>query len=135
MPGTRRERVEELIVREVSDILRRHVNDPRIGFVTVTDAEISPDLRHARVFVSILGSEEQQAEAMKGLQSAARFIRGELGKRVEMRETPQLTFKIDTSIAHGARIFELLEQVKQDEAETHDQGAASGSGEGDSTGA
>jgi ribosome-binding factor A len=136
MPGTRRERVEELIVREVSEILRREVSDPRIGFVTVTGAKISPDLRHARVYVSILGSEEKQAEALKGLQSAARFIRGELGKRIEMRDTPQLAFQIDASIAHGARIFELLEQVKREEPEAHDEaGAAPGSGEGDPTGA
>jgi ribosome-binding factor A len=135
MPGTRRERVEELIVREVSEILRRKVSDPRIGFVTITGADISPDLRHARVFVSILGSEEKQAEALKGLQSAARFIRGELGKRIEMRDTPQISFKIDTAIASGVRIFELLEQVKREEPETDDEaGAASGSGEGDSTG-
>jgi ribosome-binding factor A len=136
MPGARRERVEELIVREVSDILRREVSDPRIGFVTITGAKISPDLRHARVYVSILGSEEKQAEALKGLQSAARFIRGELGKRIEMRDTPQLVFQIDTAIAHGARIFELLEQVKREEPEAHDEeGAASGSGEGDPPGA
>jgi ribosome-binding factor A len=136
MPGARRERVEELIVREVSDILRREVSDPRIGFVTITGAKISPDLRHARVYVSILGSEEKQAEALKGLQSAARFIRGELGKRIEMRDTPQLVFQIDAAIAHGARIFELLEQVKREEPEAHDEeGAASGSSEGDPPGA
>jgi ribosome-binding factor A len=117
MAGGRRERVEELIVREVSDILRREVKDPRIGFVTVTEAEVSPDLRQARVFVSVMGSDEEREAALKGLNSAARFIRGQFGKRVAMRVTPELTFRFDTSIDRGARIFELLEQVRREGAE------------------
>jgi ribosome-binding factor A len=135
MAGTRRERVEQLIVREVSDILRREVKDPRIGFVTVTDAQITTDLGYAKVFVSVMGTAEEQEAALKGLNSAARFIRSEFGKRVTMRTLPELTFRIDTAIAHGARIHELLEQVKRDEMEAHGEGAAAESGEGDSSGA
>jgi ribosome-binding factor A len=134
MPGSRRERVEELIVREVSDIIRREVKDPRIGFITVTEAEVSPDLRHARIFVSILGTEEEQAASLKGLNSAARFIRNEFGKRVTMRVLPEFTFKIDTAIAHGARIHELLEQVKREEATEDGIPEMAESGEGDSSG-
>jgi ribosome-binding factor A len=135
MAGTRRERVEQLIVREVSDILRREVKDPRIGFVTVTDAEITPDLGYAKIFVSVLGTAEEQEAALKGLNSATRFIRSAFGKRVTMRTLPEFTFRIDTAIAHGARIHELLEQVKRDEIEAHGEEAAAESGEGDSSGA
>jgi ribosome-binding factor A len=120
MPGARRERVEELIVREVSDILRREVKDPRIGFITVTGAEVSPDLRQARVFVSVLGSEEEREAALKGLNSAARFIRSQFGKRVEMRVTPEFTFRFDTSIERGARIHDLLQQVQREQPPTED---------------
>jgi ribosome-binding factor A len=112
--------VEELIVREVSEILRRDVKDPRIGFVTVTGAQVSPDLRQGRIFVSVLGSEEERNATLKGLNSAAGFVRGQFGKRVSMRVIPELTFKFDTSIARGARIHELLEQVRREEAE-HDE--------------
>lgn len=138
MAGGRRERVEEQIVREVSEILRREVKDPRIGFVTVTGAEVSPDLRQARVFVSVLGSDEERDATLKGLNSAARFIRGQFGKRVAMRVTPEFTFRFDTSIERGARIFELLEQVKREEGpvagEPNDEGAAAESGSGDPAG-
>jgi ribosome-binding factor A len=138
MAGGRRERVEELIVREVSDILRREVKDPRIGFVTVTEAEVSPDLRQARVFVSVMGSDEEREAALKGLNSAARFIRGQFGKRVSMRVTPELTFRFDTSIDRGARIFELLEQVRREEQspteDGHDEGRAAESGGSDPAG-
>jgi ribosome-binding factor A len=117
MAGVRKERLEELLKREISDIIRREVKDPRIGFVTVTDAEVSGDLSFARVFVSVLGSEEQQAASLKGLNSATRFIRGEFGQRIKMRQVPEISFRFDKSIQHGARIHELLEQVKREEAE------------------
>ena len=117
MAGVRKERLEELLKREISDIIRREVKDPRIGFVTVTDAEVSGDLSFARVFVSVLGSEEQQAASLKGLNSATRFIRGEFGQRIKLRQVPEISFRFDKSIQHGARIHELLEQVKREEAE------------------
>jgi ribosome-binding factor A len=116
MPGVRKERLEELLKREISDIIRREVKDPRIGFVTVTDAEVTGDLSFAKVFVSVLGTEEQQAAALKGLNSATRFIRGEFGQRIKMRQVPEITFRFDTAIQQGARIHELLEQVKRQEA-------------------
>ncbi|MEN6372861.1 MAG: 30S ribosome-binding factor RbfA [Armatimonadota bacterium] len=111
----RQERVEELLKVEISEILQREMQDPRLGFVTITDVEITPDLRHARVFVSIMGDDEKKKTGMKALKSAAGFIRGELGKRVRMRVTPELEFKVDESIDRGVRIFELLEQLKKDE--------------------
>src|ERR1051326_3844285 len=110
MAGVRKERGEELLRREISDIIRREVKDPRIGFVTVTDAEVTRDLTFAKVFVSIMGTEEEQAAALKGLNSATRFIRGEFGQRVKMRQVPEISFRIDVAIKQGARIHELLEQ-------------------------
>src|SRR5262245_28654708 len=132
MPGTRRERVEELIVREVSDILRREVNDPRIGFVTVTDAEISPDLRAARVFVSALGSSEEVAAALQGLNRAAGFIRGEFGRRANLRFNPTIEFRVDPSIERGARIHQLLAGLR--ETEEHEPESPAPGGERDPDG-
>src|SRR5436190_20451637 len=117
MPGVRKERLEQLLRREISDIIRREVNDPRIGFVTVTDAEVTKDLSYAKVFVSVLGTEEQQEAALKGLNSATRFIRGEFGQRIKLRQVPEISFRFDKAIQQGARIHELLEQVKRQEAE------------------
>src|SRR5436190_2385402 len=122
MPGVRKERLEQLLRREISDIIRREVNDPRIGFVTVTDAEVTKDLSYAKVFVSVLGTSEQQEATLKGLNSATRFIRGEFGHRIKLRQVPEISFRFDTSIQQGARIHELLEQVKQEE--TPDGGEA-----------
>src|SRR5438270_6435726 len=116
MPGVRKERLEQLLRREISEIIHREVKDPRIGFVTVTDAEVSGDLSYAKVFVSVLGTMEQQEATLKGLNSATRFIRGEFGQRIKMRQVPEISFRFDKSIQHGARIHELLEQVKQQEA-------------------
>jgi ribosome-binding factor A len=124
MPGIRKERLEELLKREISEIIQREVKDPRIGFVTVTDAEVSRDLSFAKVFVSVLGTEEQQAAALKGLNSATRFIRGEFGQRIKLRQVPEITFRMDTGIQHGARIHELLEQIRRDEQESAVEGVA-----------
>lgn len=114
---TRQEKVEELLKVEISDIVQKEMRDPRLGFVTLTDVEVSPDLRHARVFVSVMGDEEQQEVSLKTLDRASGFIRGELGKRVRMRVLPEVEFRIDISIERAARIFELLQQIKGDESE------------------
>jgi ribosome-binding factor A len=113
--STRQEKVEELLKAEISEILQRELKDPRLGFVTVTEVEVSPDLRHARVFVSVMGDERAREESLEGLKSAAGFVRGELGRRLTMRVTPEIEFRIDSSIEQGARIFELLEQIRKDE--------------------
>jgi len=110
----RPERVKELLRVEVSRIIQRDIKDPRLGFVTVTDAEVSKDLRHARVFVSVLGDEKQKQESLSVLQSAAGYIRGEFGRHARMKVIPEIAFRLDTAVEQGARIFELLQQVKQD---------------------
>jgi len=116
MTTTRQERVKELLKSEISDIIRLEIKDPRLGFVTVTDAEVSADLQHAKVFVSVLGDEAQKKDSIRVLQSAARFVRGEFAKRANMKSTPEIVFMTDTAIEHGARIFELLEKIKKEDA-------------------
>jgi len=110
----RSEKVEQFIKEELSEILRREVNDPRIGFVSVTDVELSVDLRHARVFVSVLGDKDAKTATMAGLESAMGYIRRELGQRLQMRYTPDITFKLDESIERGSRIMKLLGEVTKD---------------------
>jgi ribosome-binding factor A len=115
--STRQQKVEELIRVEVSEIVHREMKDPRIGFMSITQVEVTPDLRYAKVFISVLGDEEQKRDSIKALTSAAKFIRGELGKRIRMRVIPELDFRIDTSIEQGTRIFQLLQKIKKDEPE------------------
>lgn len=110
----RSEKVEQFIKEELSEILRREVNDPRIGFVSVTDVELSVDLRHARVFVSVLGDTDAKAATMAGLESALGYIRRELGQRLQMRYTPDITFRLDESIERGSRVMKLLGEVTKD---------------------
>jgi ribosome-binding factor A len=117
----RPEKVEEFIKEELSEILRREVRDPRIGFVSITDVEVSADLRHARVFVSVLGDEEAKTATMDGLRSAVGYIRRELGGRLQLRHTPEIVFKLDESIERGARVNKLLGDVAK-ESHAHPSG-------------
>lgn len=107
----RAEKLREFLKEEVSQIIQRELKDPRIGFVSITDVEVSVDLRHARIFVSVLGDDTAKAKSMEGLRSAQRYIRGELGKRMQMRYTPEVTFRLDESIERGTRIVSLLREV------------------------
>lgn len=108
----RAERVSDQMKQEIADILMRKIKDPRIGFVTVTDVEVADDLRNAKVFVSIYGGDK--AQTLKGLESAAVFIRAELGKRMRMRFTPELLFRFDATVEQGAHIMELLRAIEEE---------------------
>ena len=119
-PSHRPERVGELIREEVAAFLTSDARDPRIGFVSVTDVEVSQDLRHARIFVSVLGADEEKTATMEGLTSASGYIRRALGQRLQMRFTPEITFKLDESIERGSRVMKLLGEVK---SESHDDAA------------
>jgi len=110
----RPEKVEQFIKEEVSEILQREVKDPRIGFVSVTDVEVSADLRHAHVYVSVLGDRDAKAATMAGLLSALGYIRRALGQRLQMRYTPDITFRLDESIERGSRVMKLLGEVAKD---------------------
>jgi len=107
-------RVADLIQTHLTDLLQTRVNDPRVAMVTVTGVEVTPDTRRADVYVTVLGGPEAKAEAMAGLQSAAGFLRRELGQRVRLRNTPELVFHWDDSLERGERIDHLLDQLKDD---------------------
>ena len=110
MPNRRIERLNEQLRREISDILRREVRDPRIGVPTVTRVEVTPDLWVARVFVRAGGTPADRAEALEGLDGAAAFIRREL-RGLRVRRVPELRFEIDQTLEHASRIEELLREV------------------------
>jgi ribosome-binding factor A len=90
------------------------MKDPRIGFASITGVELSHDLRYAKVFVSVMGSPEEQRENMRGLESANGFLRRELAQRLTIRHVPEISFRLDESIARGARVLDLLKQVEQE---------------------
>lgn len=112
MSTIRQEQIQNRLIEEVSDMLRRELKDPRLGFITITGAEVSRDLRHAHVYVSILGDETEKKESMAALRSATGFIRGEFTRRAHLRVAPEIDFRYDEGIARGARIFELLHQIE-----------------------
>jgi len=107
----RQEKLGELITAEVSDLLRTRVKDPRVGFVSITHVEVSGDYRHAKIFVSVMGNEEERASTMKALKHATGFLRHELASRLTLRYMPEIVFKLDTSIEQGARILDLIREV------------------------
>jgi len=104
-------RLAETVKEEVSKIIREEIKDPRLGFVTVTDVEVADDLRYAKVFVSIMGQQEEVKNSMDVLARAAGYIRSELGKTLRLRYVPEITFKYDHSIEQGAHISKLLREV------------------------
>lgn len=110
-PYKRSARVGDLIREEVADIIMHKLRDPRLGFITVTEAWISDDLRHARVYVSVL-EDAKKNETLKILASSARFIRSELSKRVKIKFIPKLVFKLDKSIEYGAKMDKILNEIK-----------------------
>lgn len=91
-------------------MLQHEIKDPRIGFVTITRVEVSSDLRNAKIYVSIYGSSVEQDATIKVLSSARGYIRSELGKRIRLRHTPEITFKLDTSALKSVRVMELLKK-------------------------
>ncbi len=124
----RRERVTELVHHELGDIIQREVRDPRLGWVTVTRVEMSPDLCHAKVFVSVLGGDDRaQRQSLRILERAGAFIRTELGRRIRLRQTPELHFKLDHSIEHSQRVMEILNEIGA--APASEAGAADGGAE------
>lgn len=104
-----------MVQRHVSRLIREKVRDPRVEMVTVTDVEVNADATQAHVYFSVLGDEEARAEAQAGLESAAGFLRRELGQLIRLRNTPELIFHWDASIERGERIASLLDQLKADD--------------------
>jgi len=111
----RSKQVGEQMKKELSDIISRKLKDPRVGFVTVTDVEVSGDLQQATVFISVLGDDKKKEETLIGLSKAKGFIRSEIGKRIRLRKTPEIFFEFDESIDYGNRIETLLNQIQREE--------------------
>lgn len=109
----RTDRVNELLREELSELIQREVKDPRVGqgLVSITEVQVSPDLRHATVYVSHLGDEASRREVLAGLQRSAHFLRSELVRRLDLRNTPELHFRFDPSIERGARLASLINEV------------------------
>jgi ribosome-binding factor A len=108
----RSERASKLIQREISGLLEREVNDPRLSMlISVTEVSLSPDLRHAKVFVSTLGNEINKEDMLAGFNNASGFLRRELASHLKLKYTPQLSFHYDDSIERGARLLKLIGQV------------------------
>lgn len=120
----RQEKLGELFAVELSDLLRTRVKDPRVGFASVTHVEVSGDYRHAKIYVSVMGSEEEQANTMKALKSATGFLRHELAGRIVLRYMPEIVFKLDTSIEKGSRILELIRENEKLAGVVEDAGDA-----------
>ena len=116
----RTERVDELLRQEIGRILAKEVQDPHIGFATVTDVETTPDLRHARVWVSVIGDEARRAEALAGLERAMGYVRHELGARLRLRRIPALHVALDDSLERGTRVLRILDELEQG----HDEAGA-----------
>ena len=110
-PYKRSDRVEPLIQREIAAILTEMIKDPRVGFVTITDVNVSDDLKSARIYFSIMGSEDEKQETIEGLDSAKGFIQGELGRRIQLRYTPKISFFHDGSGERAVRIERILKDL------------------------
>ena len=114
---SRTQRVGQLLKEEISRLIRREVKDTRVEKVTVTDVEVTRDLKYADVYVQIRGDDETKAQVLEGLESAAGFIRTRLGRELHIRRIPEIRFEVDRSQERAARINQLLEQVKRSEGE------------------
>lgn len=127
MAGHRTDQVGAQVQQEIMQIIRRDLKDPRIGFVSITGVRMSPDLRTARVRVSVLGDDEEQRRTLAGLRSATGLIRRELGRRLEnLRFSPELRFEIDTSIEYSVRISERLREILPERDEEEEKGEEGG---------
>lgn len=115
MMSMRANRVAEQMKKEMSDIISRRLKDPRVGFVTVTDVEVTGDLQQAKVYITVLGDEETQAATLKALEKATGFIRSEIGSRIRLRKTPEIFFEFDQSIEYGNRIEKIIAELKDEE--------------------
>jgi ribosome-binding factor A len=122
----RKDQLGVVIGQELIDLIRTRMKDPRVGFASVTDVELTADLRHAKVFVSVMGTEEEQKQSLESLNRATGFLRHELAQRLTIRHTPELSFKLDQSIARGVHLVDLLNKVGSESRVAAPQGDAVG---------
>ena len=108
----RSQRLAEELKNEISAIIAQEIKDPRVGFATVTEVKVSPDMRHARVAISVLGSPQERRETLEALVRATGYIRRLIGARIRLRHTPELSFAYDDSIERGERMMRLLDEIE-----------------------
>ena len=113
MASDRMRRVDEAIRHVVGDALARDIKDPRVGFVTVTDVKTSPDLRHARVYVSVLGGADERESTLAGLRSAHSFVQARIASELHLKNTPTLDFVLDDTPERAARLGEILDRAEE----------------------
>ena len=117
MPSQRAQRVGEIIQQEISALLLRGLKDPRIGFVTITGVEVTPDLHLARVYYTVIGDDAAKRSSAAGLKSSVPYLRQQLGKQLHMKYLPDLLFQYDSSIDYGNRIESLLREIHHDDSD------------------
>ena len=115
MSKVRVEKVQELMKQEISDLIFNELKDPRIGFVTVTSVACTEDLREAKIYVSVMGDEKKARDTLNGLNSSLGFVRREIGKRIRLRFTPEISFALDTSLNYSDHIQRLLNEIHEDQ--------------------
>ena len=121
MAKHRANRLAETLKEEISQLILVELKDPRIGFVTVTSVDVANDLSHAKVYISVMGSDEERKASLEGLNRAAGFVRTEIGKRIRLRHVPTIVFVNDPSIQNGAHIAKLLRDVGASAAADKDE--------------
>lgn len=115
MSNMRAERVGEQMKQEIMDIVNNKVKDPRVGFLTITDVELTNDLSHAKVYLTVLGSKKEVGNTFKALEKAKGFIKSELGSRMRLRIIPDLTFEYDESIEYGNKIERMIQDLHKED--------------------
>jgi ribosome-binding factor A len=115
LQSSRSHRVAESIHKEVSSLLLKGLKDTRIGFVTITGVEVTPDLHLARIYFSVMGDEEARKNTQKGLSSSTPYVRREIGRRLRLRHVPDILFEYDTSLEYGNRIESLIREIHSDD--------------------
>ena len=128
MAGMRRERLQEALRAELSEVIRREMRDPRFleGLLTITDVEVSADYKHAVVYVSVLGANDARDHILAALKGASGVLRGALGKRKAFISVPELEFRYDDSVERGGHVFEVLEHIRREDAVRDANRGASG---------
>ncbi|MBU1627057.1 30S ribosome-binding factor RbfA [bacterium] len=110
-------RVAELLKMKISEIMIRKVNDPRLSSITITNVELTDDLRYAKIYFSVLGSEEEERRSLQGLQKATKYIKSILGEELELRYVPDLRFEIDKFYKQSIKIVDLLNEIEKDSSD------------------
>lgn len=128
---SRSQRVSEQILRELAELIRLEVKDPRVGFITLTEVEVTPDYAHAKVYFTSMAGQASVEEILVGLRRASGFLRRELGRRIRIHTLPELHFHYDHSVEHGSHMSKLIDQVVREDEARHQGDEGSGEADGE----